>query len=321
MALSSTRLRVRHQPGHRRAGGERPSRVVRGSRRYGALLALPATVIVLLLVAVPGARAALYAFQRVSLSGATTWAGFGNFRILFADSTFTQSVTLTAEYMACFLVLSTTLGLAFALLLNQQFRGRSLARTLLIIPWACPWVIVGTIWKWLIDPNVGALNALFVQAGIEHSYTAFLASPNWAFVFTVLAGVWRQASFSGLLFLAALQTIPSELYEAAQVDGANVWQRLRLITMPWLRQVGVVVVVINTIFGVMMFDVVYSMTQGGPGQATNLLSIFLYNELYSYDNIGVASATAMFLGAVALAIGLVFVRILYRSSALSKDGQ
>lgn len=288
----------------------------RGSRRFGALLALPATVIILALVGAPGIRAVLYSFQTVSLDGATKWAGLSNYSILFGDSAFLQSAALTAEYAVCFLVLSTILGLSFALLLNQEFHGRWLCRALLIVPWACPWVIVGTIWKWLTDGSVGALNALLVQSGLTHHYTSFLASQSWAVVFTILAGVWRQASFSGLLFLAALQTIPGELYEAAQVDGASPWQRLRRITLPWLREVGVVVVVVNTIFGIMMFDVVYAMTQGGPGQATSLLSIFLYNELYSYDNVGLASATAVLLGLAALGLGVVFVRMLYRASPL-----
>lgn len=132
---------------------------------------------------------------------------------------------------------------------------------------------------------------------------------------TVVAAAWRQAALTGLLFLAALQTIPHELPEAATVDGAGRWQRFRYITLPWLMPVAVVVLVTNTIFGFLQFDVIFIMTQGGPGNATELLSMYLYKVLFNFAEYGAGSAVAVILGLIAFGVGMVFVRLLYRSDA------
>ncbi|GGM53342.1 ABC transporter permease [Micromonospora sonchi] len=286
--------------------------------RFGLLLATPALILVLGLVAWPGLRTAVYSLQRVSLAGEESWTGLNNFRTLFTDERFIHSLTTTVLYAVGFLLVSTLLGLGFALLLNEKFHGQWLARSLLIVPWACPWVMVGMIWKWFVDGEVGALNAALYQFGLIDSYAAPLSDSTGALVVAVLAGAWRQASFTGLLILAGLQTIPKELPQAAMVDGANVWQRFRHLTLPWLRPVIVVVVIINTIFGFMQFDTIWALTQGGPGDATSVLSIYLYEQLFVYTNIGLGSATAVVLGGIALVLGFVFVKLLYRSNAITE---
>lgn len=301
-----------------RTRAKRRSRRAAADRRFGLFLALPALIVVLGLIAWPAIQTLIYSLQRVALNGDTTWVGFRNFKLLVENPDFIHSLWLTAVYATAFLIVSTVLGLAFALLLNERFRGRWLARTLLIVPWACPWVIAGIIWKWFADGDVGALNGALYQLGVIDEYKAWLSSDTGALIISVLAAAWRQASFAALLFLAGLQTIPHELPEAAKVDGATAWQRFRLITLPWLKPVIVVVIVINVIFGFMQFDVIYALTQGGPGNATEVLSIFLYEQLFVYTNVGLGSATAVVLGVIALLIGLLFVKLLYRSSDLTE---
>jgi ABC-type sugar transport system permease subunit len=268
---------------------------------------------VLGLIAWPTLQTVIYSFEKITLAGDESFVGLKNFEALWNSTDFRHALWLTTVYAVAFLLVSTVLGLAFALLLNQSFHGRWLARTLLIVPWACPWVLCGIIWKWFVDGDVGALNGLLYQLGLIDEYHSYLSSKTGAMVIAVLAAAWRQASFSGMLLLAALQTIPHELPEAARVDGATPWQRFRYVTLPWLRPVIVVVIVINTIFGFMQFDVIYALTQGGPGDATSVLSIFLYRELFVYTNIGLGSATSVVLGLVALLVGFVFVRLLYRT--------
>jgi multiple sugar transport system permease protein len=180
-------------------------------RRFGLLLAAPATAAVLVLIGWPAVQTVIYSFQKVNLNGADEFVGFRNFSTLFSSGEFHTSLRVTVEYALGFLLVSTLLGLLFALLLNERFPGRGIARTLLIIPWASPWIIVGIMWKWFLDADVGALNGLLYQADAIGEYRAFLLNENEALASVIVAAAWRQASLSGLLFLAALQTIPHEL--------------------------------------------------------------------------------------------------------------
>jgi ABC-type sugar transport system permease subunit len=219
------------------------------------------------------------------------------------------------------LVLSTALGLAFALLLNQRFRGRWLARGLLIVPWAFPWVMVGIIWKWFVDGDVGVLRALVVDTGLSDTFVAPLSTQNGAVVVAILAAAWRQSSLAALLFLAGLQSMPQEIHEASLVDGAGIWQRFVHMTLAWLRPVVAVVVILSTISGFMQFDVIWAMTQGGPGNATTVLSIYLYQQLFVDTNLGLASATSVVLGILALGLGFLSVKLMYRSNGVSEGVQ
>lgn len=297
----------------------RSSSLFAGDRRFGLLLALPATIVVVLLIGGPAIQTIIYSLQKVSFNGPSTWVGFDNYARVFASPNFQHSLGVTVKYALGFLVLSTGLGLGFALLLNEPLRLRWLGRTLLIIPWAAPWLMVGIMWKWFIDADVGWLNGFLYQIGVIDDYIPFLANTDQALFFTILAAVWRQASLTGLLILAALQTVPHELPEAARVDGANAWQRFRYVTLPFLMPVLLVVMVTNLILGFLQFDVIFVMTQGGPGNATELLSMYLFKVLFNFSEWGAGSAVAVILGLIAFAIGLVFVRVMYRTESLNRQ--
>jgi multiple sugar transport system permease protein len=287
--------------------------------RFGAALAAPATLAVALLVGIPTLLTILNSFQKVSFNGPNKWIGFDNFVLVLTSPIFYHSLWITIVYTLGFLTLSTLLGLGFALLLNENFRLRALGRTLLIIPWAAPWLMVGIMWKWFIDANVGGLNGILYQFQLIDDYIPFLADTKMALLFTILAASWRQASLSGLLFLAALQTVPRDLLEAATVDGATARQRFLYITLPWLSPVLLVVLVTNTIFGFLMFDVVFIMTHGGPGNATEVLSLLLYRLIFNFSNVGGGSAVAVVIAFITFAIGLILVRILYNQGSESSN--
>jgi ABC-type sugar transport system permease subunit len=306
------------QPGAR--GSRRISPLTRSNRRFGLLLAAPALLVVLGLIAWPAAQTLWYSLTDVTFTRAGSWNGFENFTRLFTNQKFLDSLGLTGVYAVGFLLVSTVVGLAFALLLNQEFRGRWLARGLLIVPWAFPWVMVGIIWKWFVDGDVGMLRALVEDTGLATDFTGPLTQKASAVTVAILAAAWRQASLAALLFLAGLQTMPRELTEASLVDGANLWQRFTQMTLPWLRPVIGVVVILNAISGFMQFDVIWAMTQGGPGNATTVLSIYLYQQLFVDTNLALASATSVVLGALALGIGFLFVRVMYRNNGMEKVG-
>ncbi|CAN5451256.1 sugar ABC transporter permease [soil metagenome] len=299
----------------------RYSPLARSNRRFGAIIAAPAVLLVLGLIAWPAVQTLVFSLQDSTFVRAGTWNGFENFIKLFSSEKFTNSLVLTAVYAVGFLVLSTALGLAFAMLLNQEFRGRWLARGLLIVPWAFPWVMVGIIWKWFVDGDVGVLRAMVVDWGFAPEFVAPLSTKNGAVIVAIIAAAWRQSSLAALLFLAGLQTMPKEIHEASLVDGASTWQRFTNMTLPWLRPVIGVVIILNSISGFMQFDVIYALTQGGPGNATTVLSIYLYQQLFVDTNLGLASATSVVLGALALGLGFVFVKLMYRDKGISEGVQ
>ena len=290
----------------------------KADRAFGLKLVAPATIILVVLLVMPTVLTVVYSLYDVPASGASLgpFVGIENYQIIFGSPVFWRSVEVTLTFSTGFVVLATVIGLAMAMLLNQRFIGRGLARALLIIPWATPWLVIGILWKWFADGSVGGLNAVLMMLGILPDYHPFLSDPNTALPITVLAAVWRQASFAGILLLAALQTLPDELHEAAQLDGANWWQRFSYITLPWLRPVLITVVVFNVIYAFLQFDVIFAMTQGGPGDTTQVLSILIYRQLFVSTNIGLGSALAVILGVVALMGGLMVVKLFYRREAL-----
>lgn len=281
----------------------------------GALLALPAALVLVLLTAGPAFLTILYSFQDVPLNSGLLggqFVGLDNYARVLGSTKVAQSVEVTLVFGTGFVAISTLLGLAFALLLNQPMIGRGLARTLLVLPWAVPWAIIGIMWRWFLDADVGALNGLLFQFGLISENQAFLSEPRMALFFAMLAASWRQASLNGVLMLAALQTLPHELTEAARVDGANIWQRFRFVTVPWLRPIISAAVVVNVIYAFLMFDLVFTMTQGGPGDATMHLSILLYRELFLFTNPGIAATLSVLLALLSLVTALILVRLIYR---------
>jgi multiple sugar transport system permease protein len=288
--------------------------LARANRTFGVRLAFPAMLVLVVLLAIPTVLTVLYSVHDVPPNGRGLgpFVGLRNYAVVFGSPVFWRSVQVTVVFSAGFVVLSTVIGLAMALLLNQDFIGRGLARALLIIPWATPWLVIGILWKWFADGSVGGLNAVLTQLHLIPAYQEFLSDPFWALPITMVAAVWRQASFAALLLLAGLQTLPGELGEAASIDGATLWQRFVHVVLPWLRPVLITVTVLNVIYAFLQFDIIFAMTQGGPGDATQVISILIYRQLFGVTHIGIGSALAVLLGLLALVGGLLVVKLLYR---------
>lgn len=291
----------------------------RGDRLFGVKLTAPAGIILAVLLLIPTVLTILYSLHDVPANGRSLgpFVGLENYTIVLGSSVFWRSAWVTFVFSVGFVIFSTLFGLGMAILLNQRFVGRGLARALLIIPWATPWLVIGILWKWFADGSVGGLNAVLLMLGATTDYYDFMADPNSALVLTIIAAVWRQASFAGILLLAGLQTLPEDLNEAASLDGAGVFQRFRNITLPWLKPALVTVTVLNIIYAFLQFDVIFAMTQGGPGDATQVLSILIYRQLFGVTQIGLGSALAVILGFIALAGGLLTVKLLYRAERQS----
>jgi ABC-type sugar transport system permease subunit len=281
------------------------------------LFDLPATALILAVVGYPVVYAAWVSFHLVGIrelrTGDAPWVGLANYASALADPVFGVSFLHTVIFTATAVTLEVSLGLLFALAIS--LRGVRLAKLtglLVLIPWAVPPVVNGIMWSFIFNSQFGYLNAALLQLHLTNSFIAFLTDPVLAFSAVVVAHVWRTAPFSALLFYAALQGIPEELYDAARVDGASAWQRLRGITLPLLKPTFMVVLVLRTLFAFLVFDEILAITYGGPGDSTWVASWYIYVSAFFHLNFGLGSAAAFLLS---LAIGLVAVvysRLLYQ---------
>ncbi len=280
------------------------------------VLLAPAIITIVVVILSPLVTTIYYSFSNIDLiRDRTTFVGFDNYIELFSSRLFWKAIEINLKFAAIVVIVPTLLGLFFALLLVEDFVGRGLGRTLLILPWALPWIVIGLLWSWVVHSQFGALNGLLYSLGLIDKYIPFMADENWALVFTALASAWRQTSFSAILLLAALQTIPEDLYDAAKVDGAGVRARFRFITIAWIRPTLTIVLLYNIVLGFLQFDAVWIMTQGGPGDATMLISVLLYRYTFINFDLGMGAAVSNVLGLITMGVGLIFVRLTYRSQA------
>jgi len=238
------------------------------------------------------------------------FVGLRNFERVIADEQFLVAGRNTLLFSLWAVVLVTMIGLFAALLLNNRLRGFGVLRALTLLPWAMPLVSAGIIWKLMLHGNFGAINGLLLQFGFIDNYVSFLGQMPEAFFAVLVAHAWREFPLATILFLAALQTIPLELYDAAKVDGAGRWARFRYITLPLLRPTFLIVVVYQTMIGIAVFDLVYVLTGGGPGTGTTLISWLAWTTTFKSLNLARGAALSFIM---ALALGLlifVYMRVL-----------
>jgi len=232
----------------------------------------------------------------------TAWIGLENYRRYLDRDAFWHSLWVTVQYTFGTVVLSFLMGLATALMLNVEFRGRDLARALIAIPWATPWLVVTIIWYIMFNPQVGPVNEFLKLFGVIETGVPWLYQRSTALLAIIVVTAWRLFPAATLLILAGLQSISKELYDAAKVDGAAGLQRFRYITLPSLRPVNLVVVVLLIIWSFKLFTIAFTLTAGGPGDATNVLSVYTYQEAFMSNRLGRASALATLAVLISLAL-------------------
>lgn len=275
------------------------------------LLAAPAAALLLVFQVGPIVEA-----LRASLFLDTPFAparfiGFEHYRALAGDPVLRETLSFTLLFAATSVALEVAIGLAMALVMNASFRGRGLARAAVLIPWALPTVVAGVLWKYLLNDQYGALNLLLHGARVEE-YVAWLSHANSARMAVIMADVWKTSAIPALLFLAALQAVPEELHEAARLDGAGRFRRFVVITLPHLTPALLLAVVFRSMDAFRVFDLVYVMTQGGPGDATNVLQLHGYRALFPEQRYGYGSAISVIVFLIIAAVSLSAVRLLGR---------
>lgn len=286
-----------------------------GSDTFRAyVLNLPALVTVLALVAFPIGYSFWISLQRYQLKepGLRAFIGLGNYVSLLTDTDFLASIRVSVEFSVMVVVGTVGLGLILALVLNETFVGRGVLRSLVLLPWAMPGVVNGLMWRMVFDPKIGVLNGFLYSLGIIHSYQTWLINPSAALIVSAIAQVWNFVPFAVIILLSGLTTVPTELYDAAKVDRASPWQRFRRVTFPWIMHPLLIVLILETLNAFRAFDTVYILTGGGPGNATNLISLQTVQTVLTYTNFGLGNAYSYVIMLITLLVSLGYVLLLYR---------
>lgn len=265
-------------------------------QRQAWVLLAPMLLVMLLLTAWPLLRTIWLSFTDAALIGSgetPAWIGLENYLYALSDPDFRASIWRTLYFTLVSVNVEGIIGVLVALLLNQKFIGRNVLRVLVILPWALPTIVNAMMWRLNFNPDYGSINALLSQLGIIDGYRSWLGSPEAALNAVMFADIWKNYPLVTLLVLAALQSIPEDLFEAARLDGASAWRRFRAITFPAIVAPLGVALVLRTIDAFKIFDIIYVMTRGGPVDSTKTLSFFVYQESFSYLRAGSGAAYAI----------------------------
>ena len=279
------------------------------------LFLLPAAIFLILFIAIPFFQAVVLSFQRWNGIEAPTWTGIQNYINLANDPLFWQSAGNTVYFTVATIILQTTIPLLVASLLNSGIRGSTAYRFVFFLPVIISLTISGLLWSMIYEPNFGILNSVLRSLGIYgRQAPLWLADKNLVMPCIVIVSVWQSLGFYMMIFFAAMQSIPEELYEAAAIDGASVWHRFRHVTIPMLRSTIIVVIVLNTINGIKVFDQVWVMTAGGPNHASETLGTYLYRTAFgamgsSNPQLGYATAIAMVILVFSLIFSIIQIRV------------
>ncbi|MDE2857905.1 MAG: sugar ABC transporter permease [Chloroflexota bacterium] len=272
------------------------------------IFSAPAVLIIAATILVPFGIAVFLSLHNWNLKrpGRERFIGLENYADWLADSDFWGPLQTTFTFAIGAVVVIIIVSLLIALLLNEKFAGRGILRALLLIPWAIPSVVNALLWKWLLNPQYGLVNAIAYDLGIITEYQNVLGSMPSVMIWLVIAYSWIHIPLATLLLLSGLQTIPDDIYESAIVDGASVWQRFLFITLPLLRPMLSIVIIFEMIFALKVFDIIFVLTAGGPADATNVLGWQIYTETFRKLDFGAGSSIAMLLGGITLALAILF---------------
>lgn len=282
-------------------------------RRTGLWLVAPALLVLFAVLAYPIAASLILGFQDATIAGGgvtSSWVGLDNYQRLLADPTFGTALRNSLYFTLVEVVAVLLISLGIALLLDAISPRTGIFVVVLLIPWALAPVANAVLWKWIYNANYGILNAILLQLGIIDEKVVWLGDPFLALNMMLVADAWKAIPFITLLLLAGLQNVPSFLYRAARVDGASSWQRFRNVTLPGLRVPILVAVVLQSIWALKVFDLVYVLTKGGPMDGTVVLNFLAWRVTFSFLDLGYGAAIANVLFMLMFVLAIVYVRTL-----------
>jgi len=278
------------------------------------LLLLPALIFTVFVLAYPLVQNLMNSFYQVSLvRGTGGWIGFENYEKIFRDSDFWLAFRNTVVYAVAGTVLALVVGLAFALLLNLKLgRITTVFNVIYTIPWVISPVVAGFTWKWLLNDNFGIFNHWLISLGIIREEITWLGSPDTALLCVAVARLWQFYPFAMVMFLAGLQTIPEEQYEAAAVDGASMFQKFFHITLPNLQSVSAVLLLLGILWSFNDFNMVFVMTRGGPMNASMVLPVLVREYSFVFFDLGKGSALSVIIFVLLISLSFLYLKALSR---------
>lgn len=278
-------------------------------------LLTPAAILILGIIFFPVVKAFLTSLQDVQSTLVTTgrFVGVQNYVAALTDPSFWSSAARTLYFMAASTAVEIVLGIGLALLLNAKMRWPWLFRAIVVLPWALPTIVNAALWRNIFNAQFGPLNALLTQTHLTENYHAWLAQPFLALNMVMVADIWKNTSIVAFFILAGLQAVPSELYEAGEVDGAGRLRSFFSITLPLVVPSIAVVLVLRTVDAFKVFDIIYAMTGGGPAAGTTTIAFYAYLVGFSNEDLGVGAAMSYIMLAVILALTFVYLRLLRKS--------
>jgi multiple sugar transport system permease protein len=286
---------ARYGPSHRR------------DWRLALVLIAPASVGFLVFAVYPLARAIYLSFTNFRILSPPTWAGLANYRELFSDSVFWGSLRVTVYFVVLSVGIGIVISLITAVILHRLTRS-TVVRGLVILPFLLSGVVAGLVWQWMLDPELGIVN--IVLKSLTGHTLMFLGSSTWVIPSVALISVWKSMGYNAILIFAGLQTIPGEIYEAARIDGAGEIRMFRRLTLPLLRPIMAMVIILTIISAFQVFDIVQVTTKGGPANASNVLPMYIYSTGFSQFDFGYAITMSMALFVMLLAITFFQMRIM-----------
>jgi ABC-type sugar transport system permease subunit len=316
MAIISTPpvVTARPHPGTRRRRGalNANSPAHRGDAKLAWILISPALLGFVVFAAYPTLRGVYLAFTNFKVFTPPQWAGLDNFIELIHDDVFWSALGVTIYFVVLSVGLGMVLSVITAVVLHR-LSGSTLIRGLVILPFLISNVVAGTVWSWMLDSQLGIVN-IVVEFFTGHS-VMFLTSRGWAIPSIALISVWKSMGYTAIIIFAGLQTIPPTIYEAGRIDGANEMQMFRRLTLPLLRPILALVLVLNVIGAFQVFDIVQVTTKGGPANASNVLQSYIYSKAFGQFDFGYASAMSLALFAMLIVITFLQMRLLRASES------
>lgn len=286
------------------------SKSQRRTLRFMLLMIGPAVVVLLALNVYPLATAIHSSFHRIHfITREMTWVGLKFYQEQLADPEFWDAVWNSIIWTLGGVVLQVVLGILLAMLLHVNFRGRLLARGVILWPYVVPTVVIAALWRFMLNPLTGIVNYIFHDLlGIFGEAYNWLGDAQLAMLAAITMGVWKFVPFMIIMFLARLQTTPLELHDAAKIDGANAWQEFRYVTLPWLRPTIIIAVLLRTMWLFKEFDSIFLLTGGGPSQATRTLPLLIHYVAFQKRHMGEAAAVSMLMLVLFLPLAFLYLR-------------
>jgi len=279
----------------------------KGDLTMALIFILPAAIGFLVFYVYPFFRGFYFSLTKYNLLGTPHYIGFANFTKLFQDKLFYNALIVTVEYVLINIVLQTVLAVAIAVLMHRLTQS-TVVRGLILLPFLISNVIAALVWFWLLDYQIGLVNEFISAIGLNR--IAFFGDSTWAIPTIAVVNVWRHMGYTALLVFAGLQTIPGYVYEAASVDGSTEWKSFWRITLPLLRPILALVLVITVTGSFQVFDTVAVTTKGGPGNATRVMQYYIFQKGFAEGQFGYASALSVILFIILATVALIQLRLL-----------